>query len=170
MKVADIVPAFLAACPSMGPAWEQHLEFWRGEANRGYYNDASVVANQLVDNFERGDLSEFAAAFALLERCLAEGDQQATGLATIGVIEDIQNIASHRSFGPWVFYEWLGPRSRAAWDELCEFWRQVGAAKEAGLLEPNSGAPSTPPPDPSQIQDESLRRMLEQLYRKGTSS
>ena len=95
----------------------------------------------------------------------ALGDEQAKELASIGVNEDIHNIASHRPFGRSVFYQWLGPESWAAWDELCESWRQVTAAKAAGLLEPARGRPSAPPADPVQIQDPALRRVVEQLYR-----
>ncbi len=168
MKVSDVVPAFLAVCPSIGPAWQQYLASWSGEPERGHYNDAGVIAHHLVDSFERGDRSEFPAAFALLERCVGERDEQTKDLAIIGIIEDIQNIASHRSFGPWVFYEWLGPQSRSAWDQLCESWRQVAEAKAAGVLEPPPDQPSTRPPDPSEIQDPALRRMIESLYRRGS--
>src|SRR5262249_20602787 len=143
----------LAACPSIGPAWEEYLESWGGDPDRGHFNDAGVVAHHLVDSFVRGELSEFPTAFALLERCVGDGDEQAKELAGIGVSEVLQNIASHRSFGPLVFYQWLGPRSRTAWDELCESWQKIAEAKAAGLLEPRSDQPSIPPPDPSEIQD-----------------
>ena len=104
--------------------------------------------------------------FALLERYVSDGDDQANERAVIGIIEDIQNIGSHRSFGPWVFYEWLGPQSRLAWDTLCESWRQVAEAKAAGLREPRPDQPSAPQPDPSEIQDPALRRTIESLYRR----
>ncbi|MCI0357958.1 MAG: hypothetical protein L0211_05720 [Planctomycetaceae bacterium] len=164
MKASDVIPAFLAACPNIGSTWQEHLEFWDGEIERGDYNDASVVAHYLVDSFERGELVEFPAAFAVLERCLIEGDQNAQELAVVGIIEDIQNIALHRPFGPLVFYEWLGPSSRVAWDELCAFWQQVAAAKPAGLLEPRATQPA-PAIDPSQIEDSTLRRIAESLDR-----
>lgn len=165
MRIVDVIPAFLAVCPSIGPAWQLHLEFWDGETDRGHFNDASVLAHHLVDSFERGDVSEFPAAFALLEHCLVAGDENVKELAAVGIIEDIQNIASHRTFGPSVFYEWLGPQSQCAWDELCKFWTQVAHAKAAGLLEPDGGQPSVQPPDLSQIENPALRRMVEQLYR-----
>jgi hypothetical protein len=31
MKAADVVPAFLAACPSIGSTWQEHLKSWDGE-------------------------------------------------------------------------------------------------------------------------------------------
>jgi hypothetical protein len=169
MKVTDVVPAFLSACPSAAHAWEEYMRRWNGQAERGHYNDAGVIAHHLVDRFEGGHLDEFPAAFALLEGCLVEGDEQTKELASIGIIEDIQNIASHRPFGPRVFYQWLGSESRAAWDQLCEDWQKVAEAKAAGLLEPEGGQSSAPPPDPSQIEDPALRCMLEQIYRKGNS-
>src|SRR5262245_49239787 len=125
MKAADIVGAFLAVCPTISSAWSEHLKSWGDEADRGHFNDAAVIAHHLVDSYERGELSEFPAAFVLLERCLTEGDDQARELATIGVIEGVQNIASYRSFGPDVFVRWLGPASRAAWDELMDCWGRI---------------------------------------------
>ncbi len=165
MTVADVLPAFLAACPTIKPAWESHLASWGDETERGHFNDAAVVAHHIVDRFERGDLTELPAVFAVLERCLAEGDKEARGLATVGIIEDIQNIASHRDFGPDVFLRWLGPLSRAAWDELCVFWGHVMEAKAAGLLDPTPDAGSRAV-DPSEIEDPALRRMMEQMHRR----
>jgi hypothetical protein len=80
----------------------------------------------------------------------------------VGIIEDIQNIASHREFGPSVFCRWLSPLSRAAWDEVIGWWEQLAAAKAAGLL----SQPPSPVVDPADVQDPALRRMIEQLYRQ----
>jgi hypothetical protein len=66
-------------------------------------------------------MSEFPAAFAAIERVLNEGDQRARGIAGIGVLEDIQTIASH-SCGGDVFVEWLGPTSRVAWVQIAKMW------------------------------------------------
>jgi hypothetical protein len=166
MTIAEVVPAFLAVCPTIGPAWQEHLAFWGEEPDRGVFNDAAVLAHHLIESFERGEVSEFPAAFAVLERCLAEGDEQVRKLVMVGVIEDIQNIASHREFGPSVFCEWLGPLSRAAWDEVIGWWEQLAEAKAAGLLKPQPGQPPSPVVDPGDVQDPALRRMIEQLYRK----
>src|SRR5687768_5587929 len=99
MTVGEIAPAFLAVCPSFSDEWERHLDFWEGEPERGPYNDAGVIARHLVGRFELGDYSEFPAAFELLERCLAEGNEGVREIAIIGLIEGIQNVASHRPFG-----------------------------------------------------------------------
>src|SRR6185295_7464142 len=153
VTVDDVVSALLSACPSIGPAWQEHLAFWGEVSDRGVYNDASVIAHHVVDSFERGDLSELPAVFAVLERCLIEGNDNVQNLVTVGVLEDIQNIASHRPMGPLVFYKWLGPKSQAEWIRLCEFWKQVADAKAAGLLEPRSGESSAPTVAPNDIDD-----------------
>lgn len=166
MSIVDVVPAFLAACPTIGPAWQEYLTFWGDESDRGVFNDAGVVAHHLVASYERGELSEFPAAFAVLETCLAEGDERVRELAMVGVIEDIQNIASHRVFGPSVFRDWLGPLSQAAWDEVVGWWNQLAEIKAAGHLEPRPGQPPSTVVDLDEVQDPALRRMIEQLYRK----
>jgi hypothetical protein len=51
--------------------------------------------NSLAISYEQNDTSEFPAAFAAVEKILNEGNQEADDLAGIGVIEDLQTIASH---------------------------------------------------------------------------
>jgi hypothetical protein len=138
LTTGDMIAALLATCPSIGLAWQAHLAFWDGESDRGSFNDAGVIAQHFVDSFERGQVAEFPAAFALIERCLVEGDEQVRNVAVVGVLEGIQNIASHRPFGAQVFCRWLGPESSLAWRELDQFWQQVIEAKSAGLLEPRT--------------------------------
>jgi hypothetical protein len=127
VQVADLVPAFLAVCPRIAPSWQQYLDSWRGESQRAHYNDACVVAHHLVDRFEHSDLSEFPAAFALLERCLVQGDGQTKELAAIGIIEDIQKFVLQRT-------RTAAPRSG-----------NIGLALRAGplgsVVRPREGAP-----------------------------
>ena len=58
MTTADVVPAFLTVCPAIAPAWRDNLAFWGDETNRGHYNDVGVIAQHLVDSFERDDTAE----------------------------------------------------------------------------------------------------------------
>lgn len=161
MKVDDVVPAFLAACPTIKPAWDEYLRTWDYEADRGHFNDIGVIAHHLVDSLERRELSEFPAAFELLERCLIEGDEQVRELLKVGLIEDIQNVGSHRSLGPKPFHHWLGQLSEAAWHEVEQWWEQLREVKAAGELQTQS-----PPKVPGDIHDPALRRMIERIYRK----
>ena len=117
----QIIPMLLAACPRFEPAWRQHLEWWGGE-ERGEFNDASEFAHYLVGSYERGDTSEFAAAFQTLETIFADGDQEARDVAGIGILEGLQNIGSNHSCGSGVFIQWLGPLSRSAWAQIERMW------------------------------------------------
>lgn len=163
MNVGEVVPLLLDACPTVRDAWQKHLEFWDGQQERGHYNDAAVIAQHIVESFERGDVSEFPATFGHIERCLLEGDEEAVNLVTVGVIEGIQNIASHRPFGSQPFIAWLGPRGRIAWDELCVQWEQVAEAIASGKVEPSP----FPMPDLDKIENPELRKIVEQMYRQG---
>ena len=129
MTVCEVIAEFLNVCPSIAPAWQEHLTFWEGEEDRGFYNDVSVIAHHLVDCFEQGRHNEFPTVFALMERFLSEGDKAVRDLIMIGLIEDIQNIASHKSFGPEVFVSWLGAMSQRVWDEVNSWWDQLEEAK-----------------------------------------
>jgi hypothetical protein len=120
ITVSQVMPLLLDSCPGFQLAWQEHLAWWKGE-EPGSYNDAAEFARYLVESYERGNTSEFAAAFATVERILNEGDEEARGLATVGVIEGLQTVASH-SCGGDVFVQWLGPTSRVAWAQIEKMW------------------------------------------------
>jgi hypothetical protein len=119
----EIVDAFLVAAPGFRPRWRAFLEEW--DEWPGAYNAMSELAQYLVDAYEAGDTSFFPDVFACVERLLQTGDDEVHGLVVIGLLEDIQNIASHRSFGPSVFRPWLDERTASAWEDLNRFWSGV---------------------------------------------
>ena len=114
------MPLLLAACPGFQSEWKKHLAYGNGD-EPGAFIDAAEFARYIVESYERNDTSEFSAAFAAIERILSEGDHEARDIAGIGVLEDIQTIASH-SCGGDVFVEWLGPTSRVAWVQIAKMW------------------------------------------------
>jgi hypothetical protein len=67
---------------------------WKGE-EAGAHNDAAEFARYLVESYERGETNEFPTVFVTLERILNEGDEEARGIATVGIIEGVQTVASH---------------------------------------------------------------------------
>lgn len=121
IPVRDIVPKLLLACPTAKPAWDDHVESWAGQ-KRGHYNDISVFAHHIVNSFREARTEEFPEFFATLEELLQDGDAEVKDLASIGIIEDIQNIASHEEHGYQVFERWLGPLSHHAWREVEIIW------------------------------------------------
>jgi hypothetical protein len=81
-----------------------------------------VFAHHIVDSYAAGNTAEFPAFFDVLERLVIEGDHDVFGLATVGLIEDIQNVASHTQFGYSVFEKWLAPRSKGEWLKFEAAW------------------------------------------------
>src|SRR5688572_9524954 len=101
----QVLPLLMEATPGFEESWRKHLAWW-GEKERGDFNDVAEFAQYVVESFTAGKTSELPAVFAALERILVEGDASAKELAVIGVLEDIQPIASHRPFGFKAFEEW----------------------------------------------------------------
>ena len=122
IQKSQVIPILLVSCPGFQPIWDKHRELWEGE-EAGIYNDLAEFATFIVDAYARQDLEPVAAAFAAIEQLLDEGDEEVRTAASIGFLEDIQNISSHRPFGAAVFVQWLGPKSTADWAEIEETWR-----------------------------------------------
>ncbi len=164
LTVDELVPEFLARCPRLKSDWDRHLEIW-GDKERGTFNDMAVIAHYLVRCFENDQLDEFPIAFAVIERCFTDGDDRTQEAAT-GILEDIQNISSHREFGAHVFESWLGPQSQRAWNQLANAWRDVSSLADMVRKEKGNSPQSPSMPNLDEIEDPELRRMIEQLYRK----
>jgi hypothetical protein len=129
MTVDDVIPTLLEACPAARPAWDEHLSWWDGQP-AGYYNDVSVFAHHVVNSYSASKFDEIPSFFAALERLIVEGNEEVVGLATVGLIEDVQNISSHQSFGYAVFEQWLQPESHREWLRIEAAWRGVGSLAE----------------------------------------
>jgi hypothetical protein len=165
LTVDNIVTEFLADCPGLKADWDRHLEFW-GNEERGTFNDMGVIAHYLVRCYEQQHFDDLAVAFALLERCFADGDEQAKEAATSGIIEDIQNISLNHKFDPHVFMRWLGPQTKKAWELMITAWQDVSSLADMVRKEAGDLPKLTPMPNLDEIEDPELRRMIEQMYRK----
>jgi hypothetical protein len=122
IQKTQIMPLILAGCPDFLPVWEKHRTSWKGE-EAGIYNDLAEFATFIVDCYERQDTNTVVTAFGMIEELLVSGDEETRAAASIGFLEDVQNIASWRPFGNSVFTQWLGPESKLAWFEIEETWR-----------------------------------------------
>jgi hypothetical protein len=112
---------FLRLCPEFQGKWDEHLTYWRGK-QRGEYSDIAEFAHFVVDSYGLRATARFPQIFAEVERLLTQGDAKIKELVSIGLLEDIQTIASNRDFGSEVFVQWLGPTSRQAWYEIAKMW------------------------------------------------
>jgi len=104
----------IATVPDFQPRYQSFLADWQGEATP-WYLAMGELAHYVVEAYEQGDTTQYQKLFSAVERVLQNGDSEVQNLIWVGLLEDIQNIASHRSFGPDVFRSWLGPQSLIAW-------------------------------------------------------
>jgi hypothetical protein len=126
MTSDEVVPALLRACPTALAAWNRHLQLWGGD-ERGLFNDVAVFANHIVGCLTSGDAGEFPAFFRVVEKMIVQGDVKVRELAVTGLIEDIQNIASHRPGGYKPFESWLQPAALGSWLDVEAAWQGVGS-------------------------------------------
>jgi hypothetical protein len=135
-----------------------------------WYLAVSELAHYVVESYERGITNEFPDLFSTVESLLGKSEPELENLIAVGLFEDIQNVASHRSFGAAPFRQWLGPRSLVVWEEVdafaqrvgawkaqqkprwWQFWRRRGGFDAAKALE--------------QVESPELRRIIEAEYRK----
>jgi hypothetical protein len=122
----QIIPELLKECPELQPAWDKYAADWaefRGGEPPGVYNNASAMIHPLIDFFERGETEIFPRFFAVVERLITDGDEEARNIAVVGYLETLQTAALHKKLDLEVFAKYLLPASRKWWDETNAFWR-----------------------------------------------
>ena len=163
------VEQLVAAAPNFRSRWEQFLKDFEGDEALPFFVGISELAHYVVDCYAQGVTTEFRKFFPTIEDLLQNPDPELENLITVGLFEDIQNIASHRDFGAAPFRALLGPRSLVAWDEIdaymikvaartatneprwWQFWRRIVFNAEKAL---------------TQVESPALRKIIESDYRK----
>jgi hypothetical protein len=86
------------------------------------YTHLGDFAHHVVDLLVRSEIAELSALTQELERLHFEGDDFVKEAATIGLLEGIQNVASHRGAATKDLEQALGPETRRWWASLNAFW------------------------------------------------
>ena len=116
---AEVFPILLEACPSFRASYEESVAEDGADL---LYLHAGAFARHLLSLHRAGTREEFPAAGAAIERLHAEGGHDVRELATIGVLEGIQNVWGNSGADPEEFVPFLGPLSARAWTDLNRFW------------------------------------------------
>jgi hypothetical protein len=95
----------------------------------------------LAEKLRTGDIARFPAFFQAVERCLHDGDERAVQLVVVGLLEDLQNGSITALEDHSVWFPFLGPNSRRAWQAVEAFWKG-----DADALRPYSAQPDVPKP------------------------
>jgi hypothetical protein len=113
----------LAVCPSFAPAWAEFRAEWeKRRVDLPVYIALDELARHLIERLRSGATEEFPAVFQVVERWHCEGDHYVREAVTIGLLESIQNNASHAGSDLGAFDRWLLPESKKWWDKLNRFW------------------------------------------------
>jgi hypothetical protein len=114
----------LVVCSDFAPKWEAFVADWQSPKQKPlpYYLLLNELARHLVLKLSAGDTDAFPAIFDVVERWHVDGDDYVQNAASIGLLEDLQNLANYRGGKPQDFARWLGPVSKTWWDKVEDYW------------------------------------------------
>lgn len=124
IEKSQVMQMLVEACPSYGDRFAQFLANSYDEGDEPLlYCELSDFAHHLCDLLTQKKNSEFADVFAVVESLHIDGDAFVKEAATIGLLEGIQNVSSHRDdLLAEQFESFLKPQSAELWNELNSFW------------------------------------------------
>lgn len=120
IELADMFPMLLAADPSFQPVWDSHRVDGDEPLTYAVLGD---LASHLLAKLRDGDRDSLKAILHVVELWLEQGARSVREAATVGFVEDLQNINLHRGTTPADIVPFLGPRGRLAWGDVEAFWR-----------------------------------------------
>jgi hypothetical protein len=129
---AQVMEVILEACPSFRATWDA------SDDKESPYVVMGEFARHLLELHVAHSESALLSAGSAIERLHSEGDSQVRELATIGILESIQNVWSHSGLNPDSFAGYLLPESLKWWRSLQRFW--AGEIPYVGHDVPPSGA------------------------------
>lgn len=121
----DMMELMLRACPSFRPAYDEFLKEWSGQDEElPQYLALTDLARHLAAMLVNGETAEFGQIFDVIERWHQHGDAYVREAATIGLLEDLQNVNLWpNGNGDRARFEvWLRPISLRYWRKLIDFW------------------------------------------------
>src|SRR5688572_26774923 len=126
LRGSDVMPLLLTVCPSFRERWAEHT------ARNGYepvlFVDIAEFADHLGSLVRTGSHGELVAAFAVIERLLAEGDDDVQD-AVDEFTEGLWSAAGSLELADAAFAPYFGPRLADDWEFLCRrrltSWRRV---------------------------------------------
>jgi hypothetical protein len=110
IKYVDVLPLLRGAITTFA----RSVESAEVDPDNGEFVNITHLVRHLIGRLAAGRTEEFPAVFAVVERVLADGDEEAQSLMMAGFFEDLLNVDEYTDtirqpsdFGPW-----LGPRAR----------------------------------------------------------
>lgn len=119
----SLFPVLLDAYPSFAPEWQQFVAEWSDEVELPLYIALGDLARNVVLKVSVGETSDLPDLFMAIERLLTHGDHWVREAATIGLLENLQNIARHETSELEKIRAFLQPESERQWNKLNAFWQ-----------------------------------------------
>jgi hypothetical protein len=122
----EVIPLFLGACPSFQIPWTEYFQQNRensGDCN--LYSDIAVLAQYIINLALSDKTEELQHTFDVIERVLENGDEYVQEAITLGLLEEIQNLAQENGLLLNQFETYLKSESKRRWDLLITFWTRV---------------------------------------------
>jgi len=132
IRESEVMPLLRAACPSFEERWRAHVTSNIYEEGL-LYLDLAELARHLVELMQADTTTEFPAVFEVIERLHLDGNGAVKEAATIGLLEDLQNLAEQADLDVDRFAAFLKPESSKWWAEVAAFWRGEIPYVGAGL-------------------------------------
>lgn len=110
IEYLDVLPLFRGAITTFAGSAESAAV----DPDNGEYVNITHLVRHLIGRLAAGRTEDFPAVFAVVERVLADGDQEAQSLMVAGFFEDLLNVDEYTDTicDPSHFGPWLGPRAR----------------------------------------------------------
>jgi hypothetical protein len=119
IEKTQFLEILVQACPTFSQTRDEHIvEF----GNDVLFVAAGEFSRHLLTLQRQGATSYFSQVGVTIEKMYATGTPEVKELATIGILEGIQNIWANNDINPEFFLEYLGTEGRAHWRDLNDFW------------------------------------------------
>lgn len=82
----------------------------------------SLLAREIAQDLRTGNTGQLPQAFEFIEKIHLEGDPHVREAATVGLLENIQNVMLADNTGLHLAHPFLGPVSKKWWDKVIIFW------------------------------------------------
>ena len=124
----NMFPLLIEASPSFKDTWEEFLEEWKEETDKGeelpYYICLNDYAKHIIELYVINDVSTLKKVFSVIESLHMDGDHYVREAATVGILESLQSNAEKAKIGGAVFEKYLLPETLYWWVKVYRFWEQ----------------------------------------------
>lgn len=88
------------------------------------YAISGYFAGFLLEHYKQGDMATVKRGLLFIEAIHNSKESMTRELATIGYLEDIQNLWANRGVDPELIFDLLGDESKKGWVALNKFWNK----------------------------------------------